>query len=225
MTTELLPVTKRTRVHRLRERQVRDRAVLYEILDGGLVAHVALCVEGEPMLLPVAYARDGDRLLLHGSTAAGLLRAVAGGAPIAVAVTHVDGLVFARSIFDSSMNYRSAVVFGTARVVEGDERVTALRALSDHLMPGRWDEVRPPTARELAATLVLALPLDEVSVKVRTGGPSAEEAADPAIWAGVLPLRAHTGEPLPADDLSPDVPLPDSLRAARRRHVPATTAD
>lgn len=217
MTTELLPVTERTRVRRLRERQVRDREALYEILDGGLVAHVALCADGGPVLLPVAYARDADRLLLHGSTGAGLLRAAADGAAIAVAVTHLDGLVFARSIFDSSMNYRSAVIFGTAQALDGDERVDALRVLSGHLMPGRWDEVRPPTTRELAATLVLALPLDEVSVKVRTGGPSAEEAADPNVWAGVLPLGVRTDEPVPADDVPPSASPPDSLRVVRRR--------
>jgi uncharacterized protein len=224
MTTEMLPVTDRTQVHRLRERQVRDRAALDAILDSGLVAHVALCIDGAPVLLPVAYARDGDRLLLHGSTGAGLLRTAAHGAPIAVAVTHLDGLVFARSIFESSMNYRSAVVFGTAHVLEGAECVDALRALSDHLMPGRWDEVRPPTKRELAATLVLALSLDEVSVKVRTGGPSAEEDADPDIWAGVLPLVVRTGEPVPADDVPPGTAPPDSLHAVRRRHDLSTTS-
>lgn len=225
MTTELLPVTERTRVRRLRERQVRDREVLYEILDSGLVAHVALCVDGGLVLLPVAYARDGDRLLLHGSTGAGLLRAAAGGAPIAVAVTHLDGLVFARSIFESSMNYRSAVVFGTAQVLKGDERVDALRALSGHLMPGRWDEVRPPTTRELAATLVLALRLDEVSVKVRTGGPSADDASDPNVWAGVLPLGVRTHDAVAADDVPPGASPPDSLRAARRRLDHPRTSD
>jgi nitroimidazol reductase NimA-like FMN-containing flavoprotein (pyridoxamine 5'-phosphate oxidase superfamily) len=225
MTTDLLPVTDRTRVNRLRERQVRDRAVLYEILDAGLVAHVALCFDSEPVLIPVAYARDGDRLLLHGSTGAGLLRAAAGGAPIAVAVTHLDGLIFARSIFESSMNYRSVVVFGTARALAGDERVAALRALSDHLMPGRWDEVRRPTKRELAATLVLAMPLDEASVKVRTGGPSAEDGADPAVWAGVLPFGIRAGEPVPADDVPPGSPQPDSLLAARQRLDHTATAD
>jgi uncharacterized protein len=216
MTADLLPLTDRTRVHRLRERQVRDRAVLNEILDTGFVAHVALCVGGEPVLLPVAYARDGDRLLLHGSTGAGLLRAAAAGSPIAVAITHVDGLVFAHSLFDSSMNYRSAVIFGTAQVLDGAERLAALRALSDHLMPGRWNEVRLPTGRELAATLVLALPLDEVSVKVRTGGPSGSDE-DPDTWAGVLPLAVQASEPIPADDVATDVPLPDSLRRAQKR--------
>jgi nitroimidazol reductase NimA-like FMN-containing flavoprotein (pyridoxamine 5'-phosphate oxidase superfamily) len=217
MSTDLLPITDRTRVRRLRDRQVRDRAMLDEILDNGLVAHLAVCAEGQPMLLPIAYARDGDRLLLHGSTGAGLLRAAASGAPVAVAVTHIDGLVYARSVFDSSMNYRSAVIFGTPRVLEGDDRVVALRALSDHLMPGRWDEVRPPTARELAATLVLALPLGEASVKVRTGGPS-ESDEDTGGWAGVLPLAVRTGEPVPADRISPDVPVPASLLAIQRRH-------
>jgi nitroimidazol reductase NimA-like FMN-containing flavoprotein (pyridoxamine 5'-phosphate oxidase superfamily) len=217
MTTDLMPITDRTRVHRLRDRQVRDRATLYEILDTGLVAHVALCVGDQPALLPLAFARDGDRLLLHGSTGAGLLRAAAGGAPIAVAVTHIDGLVFARSLFHSSMNYRSAVIFGIAHVLDGDERIAALRALSNHLMPGRWDEVQQPTSRELAATLVLALPLDEVSVKVRSGGPSGEDD-DADAWAGVLPLFVQAGEPVPAHDLSPDVAVPDSLRAAAARN-------
>jgi hypothetical protein len=218
MSTDLLPLTERTRIHRLRQRQVRDRAVLNELLDAGLVAHVAACLDGGPVLLPVAYARDGDRLLLHGSTGAGLLRAAANGTPIAVAVTHVDGLVFARSLFDSSVNYRSAVVFGTARVLEGEERMVALRALSEQLMPGRWDEVPPPTARELAATLVLALPLDEASVKVRAGGPAADTTGDRTIWAGVLPLALSAGDPVGAEDLPPDTPLPPSIHAAGHRH-------
>ena len=217
MTTDLMPITDRTKVHRLRERQTRDRATLYEILDTGLVAHVALCLGDQPALLPVAYARDGDRLLLHGSTGAGLLRAAAGGAPIAVAVTHLDGLVFAGSIFHSSMNYRSAVIFGVAQVLDGVERLAALRALSNHLMPGRWNEVRPPTSRELAATLVLALPLDEASVKVRAGGPSGDDDDDAGAWTGVLPLFVQTGEPVAAPDLSPEVDIPDSVHAARRR--------
>ena len=217
MTTDLLPITERTRVHRLRDRQVRDRAMLDEILDTGLVAHVALCCDGAPVVLPVAYARDGDRLLLHGSSAAGLLRAAAGGGQIAVAVTHVDGLVYASSLFDSSMNYRSAVIFGTATALDGDDRLAALRALSEHLMPGRWDEVRPPTNRELAATLVLALSLDEVSVKVRTGGPSSAADGD-AGWAGVLPLGVHIGEPVAAEDVLPGTPVPLSIRVARKRH-------
>jgi uncharacterized protein len=217
VSTDVLPLTDRTRVGRLRERQVRDRSQLDAILDAGLVAHVAVCRGGVPLLLPVAYARDGDRLVLHGSTGAGLLRAVASGALVAVAVTHLDGVVYARTAFESSMNYRSVVVYGTATVLEGDEKFEAVRVLTEHLMPGRWDEVRPPTRQELAATLVLAVPLDEVSVKVRTGGPSDERPDDPGAWAGVLPLGTRVGVPVPAEDLDAHAPLPPSVLAAMAR--------
>ena len=211
-------MTERTRLRRLPEKAVADVAVLHAILDAARVAHVGFAdEEGRPVVIPTGAARDGDRLLLHGSSGAGLLRAAAAGGQIAVAVTHVDGLVYATSLFDSSMNYRSAVVLGTASVLEGDQRLDALRTLSEHLMPGRWDEVRPPTGRELAATLVLALPLDEVSVKVRTGGPSG--AVDEiAGWAGVLPLGVHTGKPVAADGVSSELPLPSSIHLAQRRH-------
>ncbi|HSK27920.1 MAG TPA: pyridoxamine 5'-phosphate oxidase family protein [Jiangellales bacterium] len=218
MTTDLLPVTDRTRIGRVRERQVRDRAELHAILDAALVAHVALCRDGAPALLPMAFARDGDRLLLHGSTGAGLLRAAAAGAPVAVAVTHLDGMVYARSIFDSSMNYRSAVVLGTAKAVEGEAKVTALRALTERLMPGRWDEVRPATRAELAATLVLEVPLAEASVKVRAGGVSEDGPEDPAVWAGVVPLAVTASAPLPDRALDPQVPVPASVRAFVARH-------
>lgn len=214
-TTDLTP---RSTVHRLPERQVRDRAELHRILDEGLVAHVAVTADHGPLLLPMAYARDGNRLLLHGSTGAGLLRALADGAGVAVAVTHLDGLVYARSIFDSSMNYRSMVAFGTPRVLDGEEKLLALERLTDHLMPGRWSEVRPPTRRELSATLVLAMDLAEVSVKIRTGDPHDPDDADRSTWAGVLPLSVTTGAPVPAADLPPDTPAPASLAAARDRH-------
>ncbi|HEU4491049.1 MAG TPA: pyridoxamine 5'-phosphate oxidase family protein [Jiangellales bacterium] len=217
MSTDVLPLTERTRVGRLRERQVRDRSQLDAILDAGLVAHVAVCRGRVPLLLPMAYARDGERLVLHGSTGAGLLRAVASGAQVAVAVTHLDGVVYARTAFESSMNYRSVVVYGTATVLEGDEKFEALRVLTEHLMPGRWDEVRPPTRQELAATLVLAVPLDEASVKVRAGGPSDELADDPGAWAGVLPLRTSVGVPVPAEDLDAHTPLPPSVLTAMAR--------
>lgn len=219
MTTQLLPLTERTNVRRLRDRQVRDRAALTALLDDGLIAHVAVCRDGAPVVLPMAYAHDGDRLLLHGSTGAGLFRAAAHGTPVSVAVTHLDGLVFARSVFDSSMNYRSAVVFGTAHALEGAEKLAALKAITEHLMPGRWDEVRPPTRRELAATVVLAVPLDEVSVKVRSGGPSEGGSADGHGdgWAGVLPLSLHTGDPVPAADVPAGTPTPRSVAVARGR--------
>jgi nitroimidazol reductase NimA-like FMN-containing flavoprotein (pyridoxamine 5'-phosphate oxidase superfamily) len=221
----MLEVTARTKVTRLPYRQVTERRVLNEVLDAGLIAHIALCADGLPAVLPVGYARDGDRLLLHGSTGGGLLRRAAAGAPVAVCVTLVDGLVYARSLFDSSMNYRSVVVFGQASPVSGDEaKLAALRLLSQRLMPGRWEEVRPPTARELAGTLVLQLPLTEASVKVRTGPPSEEDSPEPPpfpggprAWAGVLPLHTVTAAPIPAPDVQPDEVLPPSLGAAQDR--------
>lgn len=211
-----LPLTDRTRLTRLPALQARDRRDLHDVLDAGLVAHVAGCLDGVPVVLPVAHARDGDRLLLHGSTGAGLLRRAAAGAPLSVAVTVLDGLVFARSLYDSSMNYRSAVVFGRATPVPEEEKPAALRLLSERLMPGRWAEVRPPTRRELAGTLVLALPLDEASVKVSAGPPtdSDDPPPDPAVWAGALPLHTVAGRPEPAPDVPSGVPVPPSVHAA-----------
>jgi hypothetical protein len=214
-----LPLTPRLRVTRIAERQVTDRQVLHDILDAGLVAHLALVRDGLPVVLPLGYARDGDTLLLHGSTGGGLLRAVADGAPLAVTVTLLDGLVFARTLFDSSMNYRSAMICGRATVLQGREKEEGLRRLSEHLMPGRWDETRPPNSRELAATLVARLALAEASVKVRDGqattGPD-EESRD--VWAGVLPLGVQAGAPRTNDGIPPHVAVPSSVRAAARRH-------
>jgi uncharacterized protein len=221
----MLEVTARTKVTRLPYRQVTERRVLNEVLDAGLVAHIALCTDGLPAVLPVGYARDGDRLLIHGSTGGGLLRTAAAGAPVAVCVTLIDGLVYARSIFDSSMNYRSVVVFGQASpVVDVGAKLEALRLLAQRLLPGRWEEVRPPTAKELAATLVLQLPLAEASVKIRTGPPSEEDPPEPPpspghsrAWAGVLPLRTVTAAPIPAPDVQPDEAPAPSLEAAQAR--------
>ena len=186
-----LPVTDRTRITRAPERQRTDRAELYGILDDALVAHVAIVRDGLPLVLPMGFGRGGDALYLHGSTGSGIFRAMASGTPISVTITHLDGLVYARSLFDSSMNYRSAVVFGVPTVVADVDKEEAMRVVSAHLMPGRWDEVRALTKRELAATLVLRLPLDEASVKVRAHGASeaADDGDDRSIWAGVLPLR------------------------------------
>jgi nitroimidazol reductase NimA-like FMN-containing flavoprotein (pyridoxamine 5'-phosphate oxidase superfamily) len=212
----MLELTDRTKLTRLSYRQVTDRTVLHAVLDAGIVAHVALTTDHGPVVLPVGFARDGERLLLHGSSGAGLLREAADGAQLAVGVTLLDGLVYARSLFDSSMNYRSVVVFGKASKLHGAEKLAALRLLSDKLMPGRWDEVRGPTSKELAATLVLAVALDEVSVKVRSGPPSDDEPVpDPdGVWAGELPLRLVAGEPVPAPDVPHGLRVPPSLRAA-----------
>jgi hypothetical protein len=204
------PPSARTTVRRLAERGRYDRATAHAILDEGLVAHVGLVTDGGPVVIPMLYGRDGDRLLLHGSPASRLLRGGAKGTELCVTVTLVDGLVLARSAFHHSMNYRSVVVFGTATAIQdvGDRRV-ALEALVDHIVPGRIPDVREPSDTELRGTLVLALPLDECSVKVRTGGPKEEpEDMDLPVWAGVIPVTTAYGSPIPDADLAGDPPVP-----------------
>ncbi len=217
---EPLPVTDRTRITRLGERQVTDRQAFYDVLDAGLVADVGLVRDGLPVVLPVGYARSSDSLLLHGSAGGGLLRAAAAGAPLAVTVTLLDGLVYARSLFDSSMNYRSAMICGSPQPLHGQDKIEGLRQLSEHLMPGRWAEVRPPTTRELAATLVLRLPLDEASVKIRAGGATTDpQDGEPRdVWAGVLPLAVCAGAPAPSEDTPGHINPPVSVHTARQRH-------
>ena len=206
--------TGRTTVRRLPDKQVHDRAVLDAVLDAARVAHVAVVDgEGRPYVLPVAHARDGDRVLFHGSTGSRLFRGLATGAPTCLTVTLVDGLVAARSTFESSMHYRSAMVLGTATPVADVDKPHALQVLTDHLMPGRWADARHPNAKELAATLVLALPLDEWSVKVSDGPPDDDESdLDRPVWAGVVPVRAAWGEPVDAPDLRGRHPVPDYVR-------------
>src|ERR1700755_3342916 len=192
--TSALSSTPRTTLRRHRERGQTDRAVLYEVLDAGLVCHLGVVAGGDPVVLPTAYGRDGDTVYLHGSSANGAFRAAAGH-PVCVTVPHTAGLVAARSVFSHSMNYRSAVIFGTATLVTGeDERWYGLEVVTDHLIPGRWAAPRQRTKKEMAATAVLSLPLTEASVKVRTGGP-ADEPEDLAldVWAGVLPIAVSFG--------------------------------
>ncbi|CAM05305.1 hypothetical protein A8924_6479 [Saccharopolyspora erythraea NRRL 2338] len=181
------------------------------MLDAGLVCHLGVVVDGAPRVLPTGYGRIGDTLYLHGSTGARSLREAGGDAEVCVAVTHVDGVVYSRSAFHFSVNYRSAVVHGRARLVtDPDERLAGLRALTEHLAPGSWEHVRRPDTKELAKTAVLALSLGEASVKVRSGGANddAEDIAANAAWAGVLPLRAQWGEPEPNHDLPEDFAVP-----------------
>lgn len=209
-----IPPTSRTRIRRLPERQQTDRKQMYAALDDGIVAHVAVVRDGYPVVLPVGYGREGDYLYLHGSTGSGIFRELADGRPLAICVTHLDGLVFARSAFDSSMNYRSVVVLGTATVLADAEKEAALKVIVDHLMPGRWAEVRPTSRRELAATIVLRVPLTEASMKVRAKGASEEldDGEDRAVWAGVLPILRAAGEP-EASELTPSsVSVPASVR-------------
>jgi nitroimidazol reductase NimA-like FMN-containing flavoprotein (pyridoxamine 5'-phosphate oxidase superfamily) len=203
-TNAALSGTERTRVRRLAERAGVDRDELYAILDAGRICHLGLIVDGSPRVLPTGYGRDGDTLYLHGSTGAVSLRAE----EICVTVTHLDGLVLARSIFHHSMNYRSAVIYGRPRLVtDPDDKLTGLRAVAEQLTPGRWDTARRPTRKELAATAVLALPLDEASVKTRQGPPGDDEE-DYAlnVWAGVLPVTQSFGTPVPDPLLRPGIP-------------------
>jgi nitroimidazol reductase NimA-like FMN-containing flavoprotein (pyridoxamine 5'-phosphate oxidase superfamily) len=204
----------RTTVRRLPDKQVRDRASLHAVLDAGRVAHVAVDDDdGQPYVIPVAYARDGDTVLFHGSTASRLFRTLAAGASTCLTVTVLDGLVLARSVFESSMHYRSAMVLGSSSALEGDAKLAALERVSEHLMPGRWADARQPNRKELAATLVLSLPLDEWSVKVSDGPPDdAEEDLDLPVWAGVLPLLEGYGDAAPAADLRPGLELPSYVR-------------
>jgi len=196
-------MTDRTRIRRLPEKAVDDVAALHAVLDASRVAHVGFVDEdGHPVVVPTGAARSGDRLLLHGSTGSRMYRRLAEGVEVCVTLTLLDGMVLARSAFESSMHYRSAMVFGVATPVPEDEKVAALRAMSEAWLPGRWDTLRPPTAKELAATMVLALPLVEWSVKVSDGPPDdAPEDLDAPVWAGVLPIVTSYGDPVPAPDL------------------------
>jgi uncharacterized protein len=208
-------------VRRLPEKAVTDVDVLHAVLDAGLVAHVAVVDDGQPYVIPVAYARRGNDVLFHGSTGSRLFRLLADGRPTCLTVTLLDGLVLARSAFESSMNYRSVVVLGRARRLEGDDEADALRVITEHLLPGRWDEARQPTRKERAATMTLALDLDEASVKVGTGGPTDDPADldDPdlmRLWAGQVPIHQSFGDPVPDDLCPPGTPVPDYVRAWSR---------
>jgi nitroimidazol reductase NimA-like FMN-containing flavoprotein (pyridoxamine 5'-phosphate oxidase superfamily) len=198
--------TERTRVRRIPELAVTDRSTLHQVLDAGLLGHLALADEtGQPYALPVAYARDGESLLMHGSAASRLFRLCAAGTPVCFAVTLLDGLVLARSAFESSMNYRSVMVLGHCNVLHGKSKELGLRLISDHLMPERWTEIRKPSAQELKATAVLELPLDECSLKINADGPDDDaEDVELPVWAGRVPLVRQWGAPIPAEDLKPE---------------------
>ncbi|MFB4267347.1 pyridoxamine 5'-phosphate oxidase family protein [Nonomuraea sp. GTA35] len=205
----MLSTTPRTTLGRSKERGSTDRDNLYEVLDTGLICHLGVVVNGHPMVVPTGYGRIGDTLYLHGSTGAASLRA-GEGTDVCVTVTHLDGIVLARSIFHHSVNYRSAMIYGTARLVtDPDERMAGLRALAEQLAPGQWDYVRRPSRKELAATAVLALSLEEASVKIRRGAPKDEEEDyDLPVWAGVLPLVTSWGAPEPDSVLPEGIEVP-----------------
>ncbi|MEU6867349.1 pyridoxamine 5'-phosphate oxidase family protein [Streptomyces sp. NPDC046876] len=210
--------TDRTVPSRSRERARYDRETVHAILDQAYVCHLGFVRDGAPVVLPTLYGRVGETLYLHGSTGSRPLLAAGKadpGLPVCVTVTHVDGLVLARSAFHHSINYRSVVVHGTAyQVTDEDERRMALDALVDHVVPGRSADSRPANAKELAATAVIRLDLAEVSAKIRTGGPNDEpEDMDLPYWSGVVPVAPVHGTPVPADDLAPGIAAPDYLAA------------
>lgn len=198
---------------RLAEKAVTDRERLDALLDSAVVAHVGLVVDDGPLVIPTGFARDGDRLLLHGSTGSRWLRALAAGAPVCVTVTELTGLVVARSGFESSMHYRSACLFGTCQQVAGEAASRALELFVDRVLPGRSAEVRPSSPKELAATLVLALDIEQWSLKESSGWPDdpAEDVAGHA-WAGVVPIRTVLERPIPAPDVRAGIEIPDSVR-------------
>lgn len=210
--------TERTQVKRLPKRGNYERETVYSILDTAFVCHVGFSVDGQPFVIPTNFGRSGDTLYLHGSAASRMLKTLSGGVPVCVTVTHVDGLVLARSAFHHSVNYRSVVILGKAQVVQDPaEKMEALRIFTEHVMKGRWDDVRIPTEQELKATTVLSLALEEVSAKVRTGGPIDDEAdyALP-VWAGVLPLETVAKTPVPDAQRKNDPEIPEYLKNYKR---------
>ena len=210
-------LSDKTRISRLPERGVDDRVVINQILDQGLVCHVGYVVDGRPVVIPTMYVRDGDRILVHGSNTAGMIKAVRRGSPLCVTVTHLDGVVVARSGFNSSANYRSVVIHGEGRILTGEEHHRALDLTVDGLIPGRVGEIRAPTESELKQTSIFELSLDEVSAKVRNDGPHDEEGdLGTGVWAGVIPFSMTAGEPVPSNDLEEGVPVPPYVEDYRR---------
>ncbi len=218
MSSNSMP-TARTRVVREPQRAVYDREVVNQILDEGFICHIGFVADGQPYVIPTAYGRDGDVLYVHGSAASRMLRSLEQGVPVCVTVTLLDGLVLARSVFNHSMNYRSVVILGTATLVDDpQEKVAALHALSEHILPQRWEDSRQPNEKELKATSVLRIPITEFSAKVRTGPPiDDEEDYSFPTWAGVIPLGLQAGSPSPDDRCQRELPV--YLRNYSRRSM------
>ncbi|MDT7626447.1 MAG: uncharacterized protein QOF99_7348 [Pseudonocardiales bacterium] len=208
-----LSSTERTRHRRLREQGRTERAELDAVLRAGVICHLGVLVDGSPMVVPTVYGFTEDTLFLHGSVASRSIVA-APDATVCVTVTHLDGLVLARSVFEHSVNYRSAMIYGVPRLVsDPDEKLTGLRCLTEHLVPGQWDYARRPNRKELAATTLLALSLAEASVKIRTGPPADGDSPDAALglWAGVLPISQNWHDPSPDQRLPPGTPVPPHI--------------
>jgi uncharacterized protein len=215
---DLFPVTDRTRVVREANRAVYDRDAIYKILDEGFVCHVGLTIEGQPFVIPTMFARLDDHLYFHGSAASRMLRGASSGLPVCITVTLLDGLVLARSVFNHSMNYRSVVALGHATLISDPaEKLRALQAFTERLIPGRWNDARQPNEKELKATSILRLPLNEVSAKVRTGGveDDADDYAFP-VWAGIVPLRLAADAPVRDDRCDLAIPTPPYASSFKR---------
>ena len=208
-----LKVTKRSTIKRQPRRGNHERELIYQILDEALVAHVGFVVNNQPFVIPMAYGRAGDRLYIHGSSVSRLLQTLKKDVELCFTVTLIDGLVIARSLFHHSMNYRSVICFGKATLVESEaEKVTALRVLTEQIIPGRWQQARLPNAQELKATTVLSFPIEEGSAKVRSGFPQDDvEDYSLPVWAGEIPLKITAGVPIPDPKLSMNIVLPENL--------------
>jgi len=214
---EITAMSERTRIVREPQRALYDREVIYRILDEGFVCHVGFTADGQTYVIPTMYARVGDAIYFHGSAASRMLRGVASGLNVCVTVTLADGLVLARSVFNHSMNYRSVVALGNAVIVdEGSQKLDALRAFTEKILPGRWNEARQPNETELKATSILRLPLNEVSAKVRVGGVE-DDAEDYAlkVWAGTVPLRLAADTPVRDERCDPEIPTPEYAKTFR----------
>lgn len=211
--------TKKNRIHRLPKRGHYDCETIYSILDEALICHVGFAENGQPYVIPINFARLGDTIILHGAKASRLLKHVEAGHPVCVEVTIIDGLVLARSVFNHSVNYRSVVLFGTGRlIVDEGEKLAALEAVTEHLIPGRWKEARLPTAKELNATSVVSIQINEASAKVRVGPPvDEEEDYTLPVWAGVLPLQEVALSPLQDELQSTLIPLPAYVEEYSRK--------
>jgi uncharacterized protein len=210
---EILQATERSQVKRRPRLGNHDRTIINQILDEALVVQVGFIVDNQPYVIPMGYGRDGDRLYIHGSTASRMLQSLEKGINICVSATLLDGIVIARSLFHHEMNYRSVVLFGRATLVASEEeKLHALKVLSEQIVPGRWEQARQPTSQEVKGTTVLAFPIEEGSAKIRSGEPhdNAEDYALP-FWAGQLPLKLTADVPIPDDKLSPEIVLPENI--------------
>jgi hypothetical protein len=217
--TDEFEIAQRNRVRLHADRGNYDREVIYQIIDEAICCHVAFVEGGQPFVIPINHARSADRLLLHGSPSGRLMERAQAGEPLCIAITLIDGLVLARSAFSHSVNYRSVVLFGRGYpLTSDDEKLQALEAITEHLVPGRWAAIRRPTASELKATAVVAMPIESASAKIRSGPPvDGKQDRELPIWAGVLPLQEQPMPPVADPLLDPGIPVPDHVRHYRRK--------